>query len=210
MRKRCGLRWLGFVGGVVLSTMSAVAAPSFKAIEELPASWRPAYERAQSAFRTLQQRLQERLSQELAQQGPAASVRVCKEEAMRITRAVQDEGGVVLGRTSHRLRNPANQPPLWAAEWVRASARKAASEVAPVWIDLGEKLGVLAPIPTGSVCLVCHGEPASLDPELQATLRALYPQDQAVGFRLGELRGFFWAEVEKPSASADPAARHDR
>jgi hypothetical protein len=44
-------------------------------------------------------------------------------------------------------------------------------------------------IPTGKVCLSCHGE--KLDPAVAAKLKALYPRDKAVGFRSGDIRGAF-------------------
>ena len=44
------------------------------------------------------------------------------------------------------------------------------------------------------LCATCHGE--SVEPALLARIRERYPEDQAVGFRVGELRGLFWAVVE--------------
>jgi hypothetical protein len=34
-----------------------------------------------------------------------------------------------------------------------------------------------------------------VEPALRERIRALYPSDEAVGFRVGELRGMFWAVV---------------
>jgi hypothetical protein len=44
-------------------------------------------------------------------------------------------------------------------------------------------------IPTAEVCLVCHGE--NIAPNIQAKLAELYPNDKAIGFNVGELRGAF-------------------
>ena len=44
-------------------------------------------------------------------------------------------------------------------------------------------------IPAGELCLTCHGK--ELAPDLAAKLRELYPDDQATGFSLGEIRGAF-------------------
>jgi hypothetical protein len=44
-------------------------------------------------------------------------------------------------------------------------------------------------IPTAAQCLNCHGE--SISPEVDAKLKALYPNDQARGFKEGDLRGAF-------------------
>jgi len=39
------------------------------------------------------------------------------------------------------------------------------------------------------VCLQCHGEPAKLAPGVAEALKELYPDDQATGYSLGDLRG---------------------
>ena len=44
------------------------------------------------------------------------------------------------------------------------------------------------------VCLSCHGPPGSLDPEVTTALKNLYPQDEATGYRMGDLRGAFVVE----------------
>ena len=44
-------------------------------------------------------------------------------------------------------------------------------------------------IPTASMCLKCHG--AELAPEVSGALAELYPDDEAVGYSSGELRGAF-------------------
>ena len=42
------------------------------------------------------------------------------------------------------------------------------------------------------MCLACHGEhPAEA---VRERLAALYPEDNASGYREGDLRGVFWAE----------------
>jgi hypothetical protein len=44
-------------------------------------------------------------------------------------------------------------------------------------------------IPTGEICLACHGE--SISPDVATAIREAYPQDQATGFSLGDIRGAF-------------------
>jgi hypothetical protein len=103
-----------------------------------------------------------------------------------------------LGRTSPRLRNPGNAPPAWARPYVDAVPEGApASKYAPMVVDLGETVGVLRPIATQALCLRCHGAPDSLSTDLAQVLRASYPQDRAVGFREGDVRGFIWAEAPR-------------
>jgi hypothetical protein len=44
-------------------------------------------------------------------------------------------------------------------------------------------------IPTGGLCLACHGE--TIDPAVAGKIAELYPEDKATGFREGDLRGAF-------------------
>ena len=44
-------------------------------------------------------------------------------------------------------------------------------------------------LPTADLCLNCHGTPDRLSDAVKARLKALYPDDQAVGYRSGEIRG---------------------
>jgi predicted CXXCH cytochrome family protein len=46
-----------------------------------------------------------------------------------------------------------------------------------------------APIKVGLLCLSCHGPHDSLGPEVRAILDDRYPEDKAVNYSLGELRG---------------------
>lgn len=52
------------------------------------------------------------------------------------------------------------------------------------------------PILTQPLCLTCHGK--VLAPEVAARIRELYPEDEAVGFEVGDLRGVFWVELPAP------------
>ncbi len=142
--------------------------------------------------------LQAALREGLAE-GPSRAIGACRLRAPQIAESLSRDG-VRVGRTSHRLRNPANASP----EWVRpildaylADSDDRASRVA----QLNEgRAGYVEPIATKQLCLVCHGE--SLAPDLAQQIRELYPEDRAVGFREGELRGVFW--VEFPQGDATP------
>ena len=44
-------------------------------------------------------------------------------------------------------------------------------------------------IPTKGVCLSCHGE--QLSPDVAEKIQKQYPEDQATGFKSGDIRGAF-------------------
>ena len=54
---------------------------------------------------------------------------------------------------------------------------------------VGGEFRLMKAIPTGEACLACHG--GSIKPELAALIDQYYPEDEARGFKLGELRGAF-------------------
>lgn len=93
-------------------------------------------------------------------------------------------------------RSPANAPAPWM-EPLLAHYLEHPEERAPRTVRLdAERFGYVEPIETRPLCLACHG--SELDPEVAARLDALYPQDEARGFEVGELRGLFWATVPAP------------
>jgi hypothetical protein len=163
--------------------------------DQAPPAAAPAVARADAAMGELRQRLQRRLGEVMAD--PSQAVSVCRDEAPAIAAAVAASSGVKVGRTSHRLRSGANAPPAWAAPFVAAAAGKKAAEVKAVAVDLGDRVGLLRPIPTGQGCLRCHGPAEGLAPPVRASIARAYPADQATGFAEGDLRGFFWAEASR-------------
>lgn len=130
------------------------------------------------------------LSAELATNGPAAAISVCKERAPQIAAEVAASQGVAIGRTSFKLRNPKNIAPRWAESLLAErpeEPRFSASE--------DGALGMTLPIRLQAKCLGCHGERDQLLPEIRTALDELYPTDRATGFAEGDLRGWFWVEV---------------
>jgi len=184
------------VAAMLAAACGRESLPRDYAIDQAPAKLRPAAAEAESTIALLQRRLGARLNAELERAGPAEAVAVCRDSAQMMTADVVAETGNPVGRTSHRLRNPGNAPRPWAEPIVAAvDSGTLAADVKTVLVDLGDRVGVLQPIPTGAICLRCHGDPDSLGADLTAIVREAYPEDHAVGFAEGELRGFFWAEA---------------
>jgi hypothetical protein len=176
---------------------------------DAPARLAPGIQAAEAAISALQARLAGRLLEELKAGGPAKAITVCRDEAPALTAQTAREQGVRVGRASHRLRNPKNAAPAWAESFVAAAAGQKAAAVEPTVVNLGDRVGVLRPIGTAGVCLQCHGPTSRLSPDVQSYLAKAYPDDRAVGFEEGDLRGFAWAEapVERPTAPSPPSPR---
>ncbi len=185
---------LACLAGLALSCETGPSAAPGPPREALLAAER----RAAAAADLLAERLGGELRAALEEGGPAAAIRVCATAAPRIAEEVSAETGVAIRRTALRTRNPRNAPDDFERatmqRWLSSDAEAiTCCEVVPS--SDGRELRWMRPIRLAPMCLVCHGQPEEIDPEVRAALARLYPDDRAVGFRVGDLRGAFSARV---------------
>ena len=157
------------------------------------------------AFESFQETLKAELLAAIEKGGPVLAVEVCSERAPEIAKSVTEEHGISLGRSSHRLRNQGNAPTEVIRAYLAEHAEKPASEAGIEVVPSESDLIVIAPISTQPLCLTCHGDAATFDPELTQVLEKFYPEDKATGFKTGDLRGVFWARMPQKGLSAEPA-----
>jgi cytochrome c553 len=135
------------------------------------------------------------LTSAIEAKGPEGALEVCNKQAPVIAAEISQKSGWSVGRTS--LKPRASAPDAYergvmdAFEARIAKGEKAADLVsAEVLDENGQKVfRFVKAIPTAKMCLTCHGE--NIAPELKQKISALYPQDQATGFREGDMRGVF-------------------
>jgi Protein of unknown function (DUF3365) len=153
---------------------------------------------ARLVVKELRENLKSQLIAAINAGGPIAAIGVCK----TIAPAIADKAGLVrglkVGRTALRVRNPANAPDTWErgvledfAAQIKAGADPAKLEHAETVTDASgaATFRYMKAIPMAAEpCLTCHGAP---EPSLKAEITRLYPQDQATGFKPGDLRGAF-------------------
>lgn len=157
--------------------------------EDMTEAQRAQQKRGTQAQGELFSRLFMRLQQAFAK-GPGEAIAECKLAAPEIAEAVSSEKTLKIGRTSHKLRNPANVPPSWAAPYVEERHAE------PVWLTHPDgRLAGLLPIRVMGLCLRCHGDKASIEEPILEALAEGYPGDNATGFQKGDLRGWFWLEI---------------
>jgi len=141
--------------------------------------------------------LQTALQQSMASGGPLAAIGVCKEMAPQIAADLSRETGATVSRTSLRVRNKANTAEPWQATVLREFDRT--DGPAEHFEELGENgTRYMKPIPTGALCLTCHGSELSMD--IGAKLDEDYPGDLARGYNIGDIRGAFsvvWPDQER-------------
>ena len=130
--------------------------------------------------------------QAIADGGPTAAVQACQALAPQIA-SEHSQHAWQMGRTSLKVRNPDNAPDAWERTVLErfASAAKAGTPIKE--LRHGEEVDgqyrYMQAIAVGEPCLVCHG--TTIKVEVQEAIDQYYPQDQARGYQLGELRGAF-------------------
>ena len=124
--------------------------------------------------------------------GPEQAIGACSILAPELA-AEYSRDGVRIGRTSLRLRNPANAPEPWLepllADYLASGpgAEPRAVRIDPTTIGYVEPLYVAKP------CLACHGE--VIAEEVRQQIAGMYPDDDSIGFREGDFRGLLWVTV---------------
>jgi Protein of unknown function (DUF3365) len=138
-----------------------------------------------------------RLKAEMSANGPASAVDVCSKVAPKIAGRLSQEMGWQVGRVGTRVRNPLNSPNAWQQaaldEFAIRMARGEKLDGMETWkvVEEGGNPTLLYAKAIGvqPLCLTCHGAPDDIPDDVKARLKADYPNDKAVGYSLGELRG---------------------
>jgi hypothetical protein len=180
-------------------------------IAAVPPKERPEYAQAKQVAADVMGGTRTLLETQLAEAGPVGALDACSKVALDAARAHEQEGWRVR-RVSLRLRNPADAPDPWEAgvlkTWDKAHKKQPLlpeTEKSEVVKEGGrEYLRYMKPIVIpGPLCLSCHGDPATMSSQVKTKLAELYPEDQATGHKVGDLRGAI--SVKIPLA---PAAAH--
>ncbi|MHB1050901.1 MAG: Tll0287-like domain-containing protein [Bacteroidota bacterium] len=133
----------------------------------------------------------------MSSSGASGAISVCADTAQAIAHSIGERQSVSIKRVSTRWRNPANAPDRFE-DSVLALFGKSMSEgelndqteyFTIVLTDSGTAARYLKPIIVQSVCLSCHGYEESLTENIRRTLKTRYPDDRALGYSAGELRG---------------------
>ena len=154
-------------------------------------------QKSKGAIKEFMGQLQGELKAGMKAGGPVNAISVCQDKAPSIAKNLSDKYGWTIARTSLKIRNPANAPDTWETKILNDfEARKAKGEAAKpmahfevVETDGKKAFRFMKAIPTGGVCLKCHG--ANIAPAIKAKLQKAYPDDKATGYKLGDVRGAF-------------------
>lgn len=163
-----------------------------------------ALQKSQEAMKEFGMTLKATLQAAMKEGGPMNAIPICHSEAPKIAQQMSEKYGVDIHRTS--LKPRATPPVAWEMAVLEGFARQKADGKPVgelVWKEVVEvdgkpTLRMMKAIGTEEVCLTCHG--AAINPAVLEKIQALYPDDKATGFMLGDIRGAF--SVNVPLAAA--------
>lgn len=146
------------------------------------------------------------LQAEIAKSGPEGAISVCQVQAPALARAASEQTGWNVKRVSLRNRNPKAVPDAWERAALEDFDRRAAAHEPAATLERYEAVQqdgktvwrYMRALPTGELCLACHGPAEQLSPAVKAKLAALYPDDRATGYRVGDIRGAMTLKKQAP------------
>ncbi len=161
----------------------------------------PLVAESRQRIKAFAQTLKGELSTSMKTSGPVAALSVCNIAAPR-TAQEQSSDEWTIRRTSLKLRNANNQPDIWeqkVLEYFESEKQKGVNIKKLEYHETVQQKGAstfryMKAIPTWALCLNCHG--ATVAEGVEEKLKTLYPDDQARGYQVGDIRGAF--SLSKP------------
>jgi len=138
--------------------------------------------------------LKPELKQAIQVGGPAHAISVCAEKAPAIAQRLSNETGWIVKRVSLKARNSQSAiPDAWEMKVLkqfdqRQANGESASQMAYSEV-VDDKFRFMKAQGVEAVCLNCHA--SEIKPDVEAALKENYPEDKALGYTLGQIRGAF-------------------
>ena len=185
-----------FLGAIILFAISlSLQASSDKEIKM----------EAKKAIMKLGKTLKGEVVKNMKAHGAQSTAYFCYKNANNLTNKVNSTypKGISVKRISLKTRNKDNYPASKdEIEMLKKLEQKVKNkEKLPKLIV--EKISpnhykVYKPILIGKKCLVCHGDAKHRNKEAYKTIKEKYPNDKAIGYKVGDFRGAFVADIVKP------------
>jgi hypothetical protein len=140
--------------------------------------------------------LKKKLIDAINENGFGGAVEICSKSAQEMPKLIEDKHpDVRIRRVSLKNRNPKNAPDEFERKMLNLmESEKAAGELKlfyerEVTVDGKPAYRYMEPLLVGALCLNCHGKKGELNRDAVEKIRELYPNDKAVGYGLGDIRG---------------------
>ena len=132
--------------------------------------------------------------------GTKEAVTFCNERAYTLTDSMARVNRANIKRVSDKPRNQnnkANAKELAHIETFKAMVTNQ-QELEPIVEEAGNSVNFYYPITTNAMCLQCHGTVnKELKSDIYKTIKGLYPNDQAIGYDVDQVRGIWSITFDK-------------
>ena len=192
---RSGSFYLIIIGFVLLKSATPLFASDLILSQE-----KPLIQEAKVLIKTYAGQLKSALVHSIKKDGPIAAIDVCARKSPEIAFTLSEDSPWTISRTSLKARNSGSEPDEWERTVLeKFQKRHADGEGITVleeysYTEKGNVFRYMKAIPTGNVCLTCHG--TNVSPALKAQIDKYYPDDAAIGFKAGDIRGAFTLQKE--------------
>lgn len=127
----------------------------------------------------------------------SGAIDACTDKAPKMAAAASQSTGWAIRRVSLKNRNPKATPDAWEQAALQDFDKRSSAGESPATLEKVEfvnegssrTLRYIKALPTQGLCLNCHGATESMSPEVKAQIAKSYPNDLAVGYREGQIRG---------------------
>ena len=130
----------------------------------------------------------------IQKKGTLEALEFCNINANQLTDSMSIASNATIRRVSDKPRNPKNTANAKEYQYIQEFKTKIANkeEPQPIVVDTGSLVNFYYPIVTNELCLQCHGQPVKeIQPNILKSLKTLYPDDKAIGYRMDEVRGIW-------------------
>ena len=188
------MKFLNTILILALSSSLLVAAEKVKLTKEQK-QLQETIKHGDNSSKMLLETLDTDIKKHMVQGGLSKTFDFCSNEAYNVTQKVNKKipKGVKIKRISSKYRSPANAPKSGETAVLESfEAMIDAGVVLPEYlvqkVDANTDKYYKALVIKDQVCLQCHGE-ISKDVDFRRKIAAIYPLDNAVGYKMGDLRG---------------------
>lgn len=178
----------------LLVILLTLASPAFSTDSQAPEHLKY-LEQSKKTAQAFMQTLGGALKKQLEMGGAESAIGVCKQVAPALASEYSRDGRTVK-RVSLKARNMVQgTPDTWERSVLESFDHQqnkpiGEMEVAQVMSDSeGRWFRFMKAIPTQPMCLQCHGQPADISAGVRQLLLQEYPQDKAIGYSAGQVRG---------------------
>lgn len=144
--------------------------------------------------------LGKKLMGKIQELGAVGALSFCNEKAYFLTDSMSGVHNAIIKRVSDKPRNSDNRASKKEIEYIETFKKDILNnkESELITEETDVIVNVYYPIKTNAMCIQCHGQPKTdIKSPTLAKIKDLYPRDEAIGYKVNEVRGIWHVSFEK-------------